>query len=84
MQTSRLQQLNWDTLVSMLGNRSRLPVLSLFQSTLHTAVKRSGSPLTVVARVDFRGLVSLFRFHEVDPGKLDSHWQYMGEPRSAE
>lgn len=82
MQTSRLQQLNWDTLVSMLGNRSRL--LSLFQSTLHTAVKRSGSPLTVVARVDFRGLVSLFRFHEVDPGKLESHWQYMEEPRSAE
>lgn len=66
--------------MNMLGNRSRL--LSLFQSTLHTAVKRSGSPLTVVARVDFDGLVSLFRFHEVDPGKLDLHWQYMGEPRS--
>lgn len=56
----------------MLGNRSRW--LSLFRSTLHAAVMRSGSSLTMVARVDFGGLVFLTRFHGVDPGKLDSHF----------
>lgn len=43
--------------------------------TLHPAVKFVGRVLVTVVRLVVYGTFSLFRFHGVDPGKLDGYWQ---------